>query len=117
MLNKKNTMQIRCYIMYHLNNTKIKSIQSTLFQCLFYTNKALNLGHLEKYLNRTNTKGSPHCDGLETKKHLNEKKTIDCHKKKQEMEKIQKTYNLTFKPLKPYPSWFFHIRHSCLLKK
>ncbi len=67
MSNKKDTMQIRCYIMYHLNNTKIKSIQSTLFQCLFYTNKALNLGHLEKYLNRTNTKGSPLCDGPETK--------------------------------------------------
>jgi hypothetical protein len=41
---------------------------------------------------------------------------VDCRKKKQEMEKIQKTYNLTLKPFKPYPSWFFHIRHSCLLK-
>ncbi len=88
-----------------------------MFQCLFYTNKALNLGHLEKYLNITNTKGSPHCDGLETKKHLKEKKIVDCRKKNQEMEKIQKSYNLTLKPLKPYASWFFHIRHSCLLKK
>jgi hypothetical protein len=40
-------MQIRCYVIYHLNNTKIKSLQSKLFQCLFYTNKALNLRHLE----------------------------------------------------------------------
>jgi hypothetical protein len=56
-----------CYINYHWNNTKIKSIQSKLFQCLFYTNKALNLGHLVKvlwkHLNNTNTKGSPLCDG------------------------------------------------------
>ncbi len=63
MSNNKNTMQIWCYIIYHLNNTKIKSIQSKLFQCLFYTNKALNLGHLVKilwkYLNSTNTKGFP----------------------------------------------------------
>jgi hypothetical protein len=42
-------MQIRCYIIYYLNNTKIKSLQSKLFQCLFYMNEALNLGHLEKY--------------------------------------------------------------------
>jgi hypothetical protein len=59
-------MQIWCYINYHWNNTKIKSIQSKLFQCLFYTSKALNLGHLVKvlwkYLNSTNTKGSPLCD-------------------------------------------------------
>ncbi len=60
-------MQIWCYINYHWNNTKIKSIQSKLFQCLFYTNKALNLGHLVKvlwkHLNSTNTKGSPLCNG------------------------------------------------------
>jgi hypothetical protein len=68
MANNINTMQIWCYINYHLNNTKIKSIQSKLFQCLFYTNKALNLGHLVKilwkHLNSTNTKGSPLCDVL-----------------------------------------------------
>jgi hypothetical protein len=55
-----------CYINYHWNNTKIKSIQSKLFQCVFYTNKTLNLGHLVKvlwkHLNSTNTKGSPLCD-------------------------------------------------------
>jgi hypothetical protein len=66
MANNINTMQIWCYINYHWNNTKIKSIQSKLFQCLFYTNKALNLGHLVKvlwkHLNSTNTKGSPLCD-------------------------------------------------------
>ncbi len=66
MANNINTMQIWCYINYHWNNTKIKSIQSKLFQCLFYTNKALNLGHLVKvlwkHLNITNTKGSPLCD-------------------------------------------------------
>jgi hypothetical protein len=68
MANNINTMQIWCYINYHWNNTKIKSIQSKLFQCLFYTNKALNLGHLVKvlwkHLNSTNTKGSPLCDAL-----------------------------------------------------
>jgi hypothetical protein len=42
-------MQIRCYVIYYLNNTKIKLLQSKLFQCLFYMNKTLNLGHLEKY--------------------------------------------------------------------
>jgi hypothetical protein len=66
MANNINTMQIWCYINYHWNNTKIKSIQSNLFQCLFYTNKALNLGHLVKvlwkHLNSTNTRGSPLCD-------------------------------------------------------
>jgi hypothetical protein len=66
MANNINTMQIWCYINYHWNNTKIKSIQSKLFQCLFYTNKALNLGHLVKvlwkHLNSTNTRGSPLCD-------------------------------------------------------
>jgi len=66
MSNNINTMQIWCYINYHWNNTKTKSIQSKLFQCLFYTNKALNLEHLVKvlwkYLNSTNTKGSPLCD-------------------------------------------------------
>ncbi len=68
MANNINTMQIWCYINYHWNNTKIKSIQSNLFQCLFYTNKALNLGHLVKvlwkHLNSTNTRGSPLCDGV-----------------------------------------------------
>ncbi len=68
MANNINIMQIWCYINYHWNNTKIKSIQSKLFQCLFYTNKALNLGHLVKvlwkHLNSTNTKGSPLCDAL-----------------------------------------------------
>ncbi len=49
MSNNKNPMQIWCYVIYHLNNTKIKSLQSKLLQCPFYTNKALNLGHLEKY--------------------------------------------------------------------
>jgi len=67
MSNNINTMQIQCYINYHWNNTKIKSIQSKLFQCIFYTSKALNLGHLVKvllkYLNSTNRKGSPLCDG------------------------------------------------------
>jgi hypothetical protein len=52
-----------CYINYHWNNTKIKSIQSKLLQCVFYTKKTLNLGHLVKvlwkHLNSTNTKGSP----------------------------------------------------------
>jgi hypothetical protein len=66
MSNNINTMQIWCYINYHWNTTKIKSIQSKLFQCLFYTSKALNLGHLVKvlwkYLSSTNTKGSPFCD-------------------------------------------------------
>jgi len=66
MSNNINTMQIRCYINYHWINTKIKSIQSKLFQCLFYTSKALNRGHLIKvlwkYLNNINTKGSPFCD-------------------------------------------------------
>ncbi len=66
MSNNINTMQIWCYINYHWNNTKIKSIQSKLFQCLFYMNKALNLGHLVKvlwkHLNSTNSKGSPLCD-------------------------------------------------------
>jgi len=66
MANNINTMQIWCYINYHSNNTKIKSIQSKLFQCLFYTNKALNLGQLVKvlwkHLNSNNTKGSPLCD-------------------------------------------------------
>ncbi len=68
MSNNINTMQICCYINHHGNNTKIKSIQSELFQCLFYTSKALNLGHLvkvlRKYLNNTNAKGSPLCDVL-----------------------------------------------------
>jgi len=68
MANNINTMQIWCYINYHWNNTKIKSIQCKLFQCLFYMNKALNLGHLVKvlwkHLNSTNTKGSPLCDVL-----------------------------------------------------
>jgi hypothetical protein len=66
MSNNINTMQIWYYINYHWKNTKIKSIQSKLFQCLFYTNKALNLGHLVKvlwkHLNNTNTKGSSLCD-------------------------------------------------------
>jgi hypothetical protein len=66
MANNINTMQIWCYTNYHWNKTKIKSIQSKLFQCLFYTNKTLSLGHLVKvlwkHLNNTNTKGSQLCD-------------------------------------------------------
>jgi len=66
MSNNINTMQIWCYINYHWNNTKIKSIQSKMFQCLFYMSKTLNLGHLVKvlwkYLNNTYTKGSSFCD-------------------------------------------------------
>jgi len=31
----KKPMQTRCYVIYYLNNTKIKSLQSELFQCLY----------------------------------------------------------------------------------
>ncbi len=33
------------------------------------------------------------------------------------METNPRSLQSNLKPLKPYPSWFFHNRHSCLLKK
>ncbi len=33
------------------------------------------------------------------------------------MEINPKNLQSNLKPFKPYPSWFFHNRHSCLLKK
>jgi hypothetical protein len=59
---------------------------------------------LWKYLNSTNTKGSPLCDGLETKDIWRRKKNVDCHKKKQEMETNPRSLQSNVKPLKPYPS-------------
>jgi len=34
-----------------------------------------------------------------------------------EMETNPRSLQSNLKPLKPYPSWFFHNHHSCLLKK
>jgi hypothetical protein len=68
---------------------------------------------LWKYLNNTDTKGSPLCDGLKTEDIWRRKKLQTAIKRNKKWRQIQEAYNLT---LKPYPFWFFHNRHSYLLK-
>jgi hypothetical protein len=65
---------------------------------------------LWKYLNSTNTKGSPLCDGLEIEDIWRRKKEYTAIKRNKKWRQIQEAYNLTLNPLNLTLPNFFTIR-------